>query len=235
MFAAPQDSLFSKAGLASTDLSNYEELEKVIIESVVLFNRLEPHLPAPAPRELLRQVVEEWIRPINQEAAEEMAAVYDQPPSYRAFLKLIRNSSPNKAPGISLLTMGMLKAAPVALVHRIYQACVFMWERRQVPESWKYSLVQLLHKVSGADRMANMRPITLLEVLRTIWTRLLVSKTTGVIRKHQLISDKQHMRPNRECASELTKIEDSLQEVRETGCPIWLASFDCTMGFDTIE
>ena len=83
--------------------------------------------------------------------------------------------------------------------------------------------------------MANMRPITLLEILRKLWTRLLVSKTTAVIRKHHLISDEQHMRPNRECASELIKIEDSLQEARETGCPIWLASFDCTLGFDTIE
>ena len=235
IFAAPSDSLFSKAGLASVDLANVDDLEAAIISADALYQRLEPHLPNSAPRELLRKVVEEWVRPISSEASSEMAAVFDTPPSYRSFLKLIRSANPNKAPGISLLTVGMLKATPVGILYQIYQACVYLWERRTVPDSWKYSLVQLLYKVAGADRMANMRPITLLEVLRKLWTRLLVSRTTAVIRKHQLISDEQHMRPNRECASELIKIEDSLQEARETGCPIWLASFDCTMGFDTIE
>ena len=106
----------------------------------------------------------------------------------------------------------MLKAALVALLLQIYQAYVYFWERRTVPASWKYSLVQLLYKVAGVDRMANKRPITLLEILRKLWTRLLVSRTTAVIRKHQLISD--------ECASELIKIEHSLQKAREAGCPI---------------
>jgi len=61
--------------------------------------------------------------------------------------------------------------------------------QKQTPDAWKW-LVPIPKGTS--EMISDMRPITLIEVLRKLWTSLIVPRISSSLQKHDVLSLKQH-------------------------------------------
>ena len=65
------------------------------------------------------------------------------------------------------------------------------WRLQTIPTQWKWRwLVPLLKK--GGTTIDDLRPIMLLDVLRKVWTTLVMGNITKVLLKHRVLRATQH-------------------------------------------
>ena len=92
---------------------------------------------------------------------------------------------------MSGLTYEMVKHWPRDVVYMVYDIIVHMWADKEVPPSWKWKWLVPLPKKDNPTA-AEIRPIMLIEVLRKIWTGLIMKTIHSTLLKHKVLHPSQH-------------------------------------------
>ena len=120
----------------------------------------------------------------NYKLKEDMAASLTMEVTYEDFKNTVDGKASGKAPGISQFSINMLKGLPEELLFPVYRALNHLWTNRDTgisPESWKNRLLVMVPKLSeSAPALDRVRPISLYEVLRKVWTTIITARIVNV-------------------------------------------------------
>ena len=89
---------------------------------------------------------------------------------------MIKRARGNSAGGITGLSYGILKQAPKDLLRYLFDISLLMWEQKYIPPYWKVKYLHLLVKDPSQAGLNNLWPIGLIEILRKLWSNLIIHK-----------------------------------------------------------
>ena len=115
------------------------------------------------------------------------------PPTVEDLYKSIRCCKTNSAPGPSGLSYNMLKSFPREMVEYVHSLIVRYWGPGPKPVSWKWRWLHLIPKtIKDAVGLTDCRPLMLCEVLRKLWSNILLSRVMSAFYKHGIFEEIQH-------------------------------------------
>jgi hypothetical protein len=166
----------------------------------------------------------------------DMKVALDEPFSLEEFTAAIRHLSPDKAPGPSMVNSNMIKGwddGMIAYVHSMMQA---LWEHKTIPIWWKDHVLSPLPKIAGNTELKNMRPISLFEIIRKLWTGMIVHRIQSVWTNHNILHSSQHgFRWRQGTDTALLRIIDALEDAREFGTEARMTLWDLRRAFDSVS
>ena len=176
-------------------------------------------------------------KPQRHKINQELTAQFDKEFSFAYFTKLIARRDNNSSPGLSGLTIGMLKFIPNTLLHTLFQLLSLLWRANRIPAHWK---VKWLHCIPKKDETISnitmLRPLGMLEILRKIWTLMIVKPIKRAAIKHKAIDNAQMaFLPNVGTDSELAIINSTLMEAKKLNLGIDMLSWDIAKAFDSVH
>ena len=96
------------------------------------------------------------------------------------------------APGPSQVTANMIKAWSAETRAFIYQHMLNMWSTRTTPRWFKDKLLKLAPKIAGNSDLSNMRPISLYEIIRKVWTTIVAKRINLVWHTNKVLHPAQY-------------------------------------------
>jgi hypothetical protein len=81
----------------------------------------------------------------------------------------------------------MIKAWPQSTREAAFAILSRLWANKSIPTWWGDELLCGIPKKADSSTLANVRPIGLLEVLRKLWTSLIVVRIQDVREKHNVL------------------------------------------------
>jgi hypothetical protein len=85
--------------------------------------------------------------------------------------------------------MGYWDDGMIAYIHSMMQV---LWEHKTIPISWKDHILSPLPKIPVHTELKNMRLISLFEIIRKIWTCVIVRGIQAVWMNHNILHSSQH-------------------------------------------
>ena len=120
----------------------------------------------------------------NKRLHELMTEALEAPITYEDFASVVSRKAPNKSAGISEFTINMLKAMPESLLRTTFDCMNEIWIERALeitPESWHHRWLAMVPKqADSAPPLDQIRPISLYEVLRKVWTTIITARIVSV-------------------------------------------------------
>ena len=151
--------------------------------------------------------------------ADELAKVLREEITLERYKAAIRAIPAGKAPGLSSLTANMIKAWPeesLVVVHTM------------LSKLWKDKLLCGIPKKNGETSLSNVRPIGLLEILRKLWTSIIVTRIQLVWGKHGILHPSQSgYKWRRGTSTAITQVINAMEDARlspdnpPTYCTFW--------------
>ena len=102
------------------------------------------------------------------------------------------------------------------------------------PTVWKESRVRVLFKKGDARLPDNYRPITLLKILHTLFSRMVMSRIQGVLEGAQSV-DQAGFRAGFGIDDHLFTMTLLIERCAEFNVPLWACAIDFRKAFDTVE
>ena len=235
MFADQTESIPCKINTALNN--NYDEWATLLDNPTRLLQLLDTEAPD-MPLETRHLIVNSILcKPERTGIKQELQTLFDKDFNFQHFQKLIHNRDSNSSPGISGLSIGMLKYIPQALLHTLFQLITLLWKAKRVPEHWK---IKWLHCIPKKDdtisSITMLRPLGMLEVFRKIWVLMIIKPIKKVVLKHKALDNSQMaFLPNVGTDSELTVITHALAEAQKLKLGIDLLSWDIAKAFDSVH
>jgi len=121
----------------------------------------------------IRKVCQKKVTPRVEKLLQE---AIDRPITFDQFEATINALPSGGAPGPSQVTVNMVKAWAPATKRFIYTHMLNLWTTRSTPTWFKDKLLKLAPKVAGRTELTNMRPISLYEIIRKIWTTMVAKR-----------------------------------------------------------
>ena len=122
-----------------------------------------------------------------------LAMILEPPPSVEDLYASIRRTKTNSAPGPSGLSYNMLKSFPREMVEYVHSLIVHYWAPGPKPVSWKWRWLHLIPKtVKDNMGLNDCRPLMLCEVLRKIWSNILLARVMSAFNRGHILDDIQH-------------------------------------------
>jgi hypothetical protein len=137
------------------------------------------------------------------------------------------NGGGSSAPEKSATTYRLLQIAPEAIQREIFARLQEFWAAVTTPDQWKRVLLILIQKNSEKPAMmGNFRPIGLLEILRKVWTKMLIWRILPLLDSQSVLQPNQFaFLPGRGTSSELIQL-NVLEEVAECSLEVDLTTSD---------
>ena len=156
------------------------------------------------------------------------------PPSFEEFYQRIRVSARGgKGAGPSGVTYRMLKELSEESMMRLYDRLCEVWRTLKYPDGWGWRWMVLLPKVVG-HTMDEVRPISLVEVIRKCWNSLILKRIGQCLEKEGILEDGQHAyRLGRGTDSAVIQVLNVLEEAEELATEVYVSSWDTKRAFDT--
>ena len=167
---------------------------------------------------------------------EDMSATLAQAFSLEEFTAAIKHLSKDKAPGPSMVNSNMIKAWDAGMIAYIHSMMQALWEHKTIPIWWKDHILSPLPKIPGNTELKNMRPISLFEIIRKIWTGMIVRRIQAVWTNHNILHSSQHgFRWGQGTDTALLRIIDALEDAREFGTEARMTLWDLRRAFDSVS
>ena len=155
--------------------------------------------------------------------------------TYEEFSQAIDALRTGSAPGPSETTPNMMKAWNPAIRRFIYGHMLNVWSHRICPSWFKDKLIKLAPKVLGSNELANMRPISLYEVLRKVWTTTIAKRIHTIWHHRKLLNPAQYgYRLNNGILMPLYNLINSIEKAHCDGTPTLITFWDIRRAFDSI-
>ena len=107
---------------------------------------------------------------------ERMGAVISEPPTLTEFRDAVRTAKGGVTGGMSGLTYDILNCLPDEAIEMAYNAILKIKSAGHQPKHWTWKWISPIPKIAGDNSLQNIRPISLVEVLRNVWSGICVSK-----------------------------------------------------------
>lgn len=175
-------------------------------------------------------------RKVSLEVSAELERVMALPVTVEDFTGAIKSAARDRAPGPSGLTINMVKGWPPDVLLAVHGLLETMWNEKYVPEWWKDRLMHIIPKKDQEMTFKNMRPIGLLEVLRKLWSGVIVRRIMAVWEKHGALHKSQHgYRWLNGTETALVRLMDAVENAREKGDPLYCVLYDIKAAFDSVD
>jgi hypothetical protein len=122
---------------------------------------------------------------------EQMSEILNTAPTLEEFTAVIRKGVGGRTPGMTGLTYGLMKIWPEDVIKKVYDLMVQQWTNKAMPEFMKWRWLCHIPKKMGDIRREDLRPLSLVEVLRKSWSSHVVWTMRGLWEKHGLIDEAQ--------------------------------------------
>ena len=84
----------------------------------------------------------------------------------------------DKSPGIDQISAKLIKAGGRTLCYEIHKLIISIWNKEELPEEWKESIIAPIYKKGDKTDCSNYRGISLLPTLYKILSNMLLSRLT---------------------------------------------------------
>jgi len=149
----------------------------------------------------------------------------------------IENSPNNKAPGPLAIPNEVIKHLPENALHfllKILNACL---QIEMVPDQWLNSNIWLIPKKDRYNYDLNYtRPITLIDHVRKILTKIINNRLITPIMRHEVLSPLNFAAfPGQSTSQPLSNLTHILEDARTGDKEIWALAQDMSKAFDTVH
>jgi len=188
------------------------------------------------PRRLLRKVTAACRKKVSPQVEEKIALALKAGISVDDLKGAIKSAKAGTAPGPSLLTINMLKAAPEDLLKHIHSLLSVMWTHRYVCVWWRDKFMSPLpKKPNPTSTLENIRPIGLLEVLRKLWTGILTRRIVTIWETNDVLNQSQHgYRWRNGTPSAILRVLNKIEEAKAEKISTSIIFWDFQKAFDSI-
>ena len=129
-----------------------------------------------------------------------------------------------------------MKIWPDEVIKTVYELLVKQWNSSTMPEFMKWRWLCPIPKRQGDVRMTDLRPLSLVEVLRKSWSSHVIWKMRGLWERHGMLDDSQSAyREGRGTENSLLQVINGLEEAQECATNILASSWDMTRAFDSLS
>eukprot|EP01034_Spumella_vulgaris_P028247 gene28247-35072_t len=197
------------------------------------FMELTKHTKVP---DKYRQLAFEALTVQGAEAVHQhLTNAFAEGPTLEEFVTAISTAPKQSAPGVTGCTYAMMKAWPPQAMKMAHKALSTMWNTKEIPQWWKWRWLVPVPKKKDPS-LADLRPLTLVEATRKIWSRLIIMKITRAWDNNDLLNPAQHGFRNKMSTMTATlQYINALEDAKETGRPIHRSSWDMSKAFDTVS
>ena len=122
---------------------------------------------------------------------EQMSEILNTAPTLEEFTAVIRKGVGGRTPGMTGLTYGLMKIWPEDVIKKVYDLMLQQWTNKAMPEFMKWRWLCPIPKKMGDIRREDLRPLSLVEVLRKSWSSHVVWKMRALWEKYGLIDEAQ--------------------------------------------
>ena len=193
------------------------------------------HIPDQEEKAILKQLWKAMCTVKARENVEmELMAMDNQCPTFAEFEQCLKLKGGGTAGGPSGITYHTVKMWPIEWREVAYKAMAGFWMHHGMATEWKWRwLVPLLKK--GGLTTTDLRPIMLLDVLRKIWTTLIMDRITSVLHKHKVLRATQHAYlPKRGTDSANLQVINTLETAFDEERTLYGSSWDIKKAFDSV-
>jgi len=113
---------------------------------------------------------------VTQEVEDEVREVVYAPITIEDFGDALDDIVTGGAPGLSLATANMVKGWSDEVRRFVFMHMNNIWMQRQCPTWIKDKVLKLAPKIPGNAALKNMRPISLYEIIRKVWTTTIAKR-----------------------------------------------------------
>jgi hypothetical protein len=194
------------------------------------------HPDSKIPKSLQDGLRRACMRKSTPELEEDMRLALDQPFSLEEFTAAIKHLSKDKSPGPSMVNSNMIKGWDPGMVEYVHSLMQVLWENKKIPIWMKDHILSPLPKIPGNTELKNMRPISLFEIIRKLWTGMVVRRIQAVWTTHKILHSAQHgFRWGQGTDTALIRIIDALEDSREFGTQSRMTLWDLRRAFDSVS
>lgn len=179
-----------------------------------------------APPEDIKRRLKTKIKNVNSEIQPEISKS-----EIKKALKELKN---NKAPGQDGMTAEMLKNGGKIITNTLYTLMNQIMQEKKIPDSWNESITIILHKKGDRSDLKNYRPITLLNILYKLFTKILTSRLTTKFDGYQS-KEQAGFRKGFSTADHLLTMKILIEKANEYHIPMFIALVDFEKAFDCVE
>ena len=157
-------------------------------------------------------------------------------PTLEEFKDACRNAKGGKAGSMSGLTYSIVNSWSDRVIATAYYCIVGLKKAGVHPSHWMWKWLAPMPKIEGDITVKDLRPLTLTEVTRQIWTSITVKKIWNFLEKNKLLHPAQHgYRRRRGTGSQTAQLIDVFEECLESNTDLGLSSWDTVRAFDSLS
>ena len=120
-----------------------------------------------------------------------MATILKQVPTLEEFSAVLKKGVGGRSPGMTGLTYGLMKIWPDELIAKVYELLRRQWNSDSMPEFMKWRWLCPIPKKQGDISMEDLRPLSLVEVLRKSWSSHVIYNMRTLWEKYGLLDESQ--------------------------------------------
>lgn len=180
----------------------------------------------------------EWWKHIPRKEKYAGADRLSDPITVEEVKATIEKAKNNTALGMDGIPYEVLKAAPLEYLEWLTKVMNICLTKKEIPETWKNSLLYMLHKASDDTKdFANYQSIALLSVEYKVYSSILMERLKSHMEVNNLLSPTQGgFRPGMSCYMHLATITEIINERNQSknNAPLHLLYIDLKKAFDTL-
>jgi hypothetical protein len=174
------------------------------------------------------------MKSISSEGEKEGADLSKYVPTLEEFLSIIDRMNPHSTGGISGLTYFMVQKWDERVKCRVYEQLKGYYLRKEIPKGWGDCLLAPIPKVADPT-LEDLRPLMLFEVLRKIWTGLIMEKLRAYWVKWGLIDETQHgFMGGKGTHTAIPILINCMETAKDFATDLFLSSWDIKRAFDSL-
>jgi len=121
------------------------------------------------------------------------------------------------------------------MIEEAYNCLATMWTHQHTPDAWKWKWLYPIPK-GTSEKISDMRPIMLMEVLQKLWTGLIVQCITLSLQEHGALSLNQHgFLPKRGTDTANLQLLNTLETAWDEQRPLYGCSWDMKKALDSVS
>ena len=183
-------------------------------------------------RDGIRRTCARKVSPIVQAQLQDITA---QPLTFDEFDDAITQIRAGSAPGPSDATTNMIKGWSISTRKLVYAHMANTWTYKFTPCWMKDKVVKLAPKIAGSSDLANMRPISLYEVIRKVWTTTIARRIHLVWHNNNVLNPAQHgYRLDQGTHMALIRVLNIIEGAHHDKTPTTITFWDIRRAFDSI-
>jgi hypothetical protein len=142
--------------------------------------------------------------------------------------------NPHSTGGISGLTYFMVQKWDIRIKTKVYEDLKKLYVKKEIPKGWGDSLLAPIPKVPDPT-LEDLRPLMLFEVLRKIWTGLIMEKLRTYWVKWGLINENQHgFMGGKGTHTAIPILINCMESAKDFATDLFISSWDIKRAFDSL-